>query len=93
MFQIVLRIPVFVGYLIVFSAVYTVLWPLGYLLFKGLASALLVVVRLVPIPALTYIYAFYLDVRKHHARSKSDFRDKIVNIEEEIEEHEALGEL
>ena len=79
-----------------------ILWPLGYLLgyflgylgyflFKGLVSALLVVGRLVPIPAFTNLYRFYLDVRCHHARSKPDFRDKIPSNEEEITEHEALG--
>ena len=45
----------------------------------------------VPLPGLTNLYQFYLEVRSHHARSKSDFRDKIVSIEEEIRKHEALG--
>ena len=49
--------------------------------------------RVVPLPALTNLYRFYLDVRCHHARSKPDFRKTIVSIEEEIREHEALGEL
>ena len=65
------------------------LWPLGYLL----VSALLVVVRFVPIPALTNIYRFYLDVKSHIKRSKPDFRDTIADIEEKIRKHEALGKL
>ena len=47
----------------------------------------------IPIPALTYIYRFYLDVRCHLARSHTDFRTKIGSIEGEIREHEILGEL
>ena len=47
----------------------------------------------VPLPGFTNLYSFYLDVRCHHARSKPDFRTMIVSIEEEIREHEALGEL
>ena len=72
---------------------FKVLWPLGHLLFTGLVSALLVVVRLVPIPAFTNLYRFYLDVRCHQARSKPDFRTKIPRIEELIREHEAIGKL
>ena len=71
---------------------FKVLWPLGYLgyrFFKGLAISLL----LVPIPALTNLTSFYLDVRRHHARSKPDFRTRIVDVEIEIREHEALGKL
>ena len=48
---------------------------------------------LVPIPALTHLYRFYLDLRSHHARSTPEFRTKIVSIEDEIREHEALGKL
>ena len=48
---------------------------------------------MVPIPALTNLYSFYLDVRCHIARSKPDFRKKIVTIQEEIRKHEKLGEL
>ena len=73
---------------------FKLLWPLGYLgyrLFKGLAAAFLIVSRSVPLPAFTNIYRFYLDVRSHHARSKPYFRIYIVDIEEEIREHEALG--
>ena len=47
----------------------------------------------VPLPGLTHLYRFYLDIRCHHARSKLQFRTKIVKIEDEISEHEALGEL
>ena len=45
----------------------------------------------VPIPALTYFYRFYLDVRHHIKRSKPDFRTVIVSIEKEIRQHAALG--
>ena len=48
---------------------------------------------LLPIPAFANLYRFYLYVRSHHARSQPDFRTKIVSIEEEIREHEALGKL
>ena len=68
---------------------FKLLWPLGclgYLLLRELG-------RVVPIPALTNFYRFYLDVRCHDARSKPDFRTRIVSIEKEIREHEALGEL
>ena len=74
-------------------APFKMLWPLGYLLFKGLVSALRVLGRVVPIPAITKVYRFYLDVKCHIARSSPDFRTKIVSIEEEIKKHEALGEL
>ena len=47
----------------------------------------------VPLPGLTHLYRFYLDVRSHIKRSKTNFRTKIVEIEEEIREHEALGEI
>ena len=60
-----------------------------FLLFKGL----FVVITQVPLPAFTHLYRFYLDVRCHHARSQPDFRAEIVEIEEEIREHEALGKL
>ena len=72
---------------------FKVLWPLGYLLFKGLVSTLLVLGSSVPIPALTNLYRFYLDVRCHHARSHPDFRTKIVSIEKDIRKHEVLGKL
>ena len=72
---------------------FKVLWPLGYLLFKGLVSTLLVLGSSVPIPALTNFYRFYLDVRCHHARSHPDFRTKIVSIEKDIRKHEVLGKL
>ena len=42
---------------------------------------------------ITHLYRFYLDMRRHNARSKLQFRTKIVSIEEEIREHEATGEL
>ena len=48
---------------------------------------------LVPLPGLTNLYRLYLDVRSHIKRSKPDFRTRIVKIEKEIREHEALGEL
>ena len=47
----------------------------------------------VPIPALTYIYTFYLDVRSHHVRSKPAFRTKMVGIEKEIKDYQVLGKL
>ena len=59
----------------------------------AVASALLGVGRLIPIPAITNLHRFYLDVRCHIARSKPDFRKKIVTIQEEIRKHEKLGEL
>ena len=74
-------------------APFKVFWPLGCLLYKGLTSFLSVLGRRFPIPVLTKVYRFYLDVRCHYARSKPDFRIKIVSIEEEIREHEALGKL
>ena len=74
-------------------APFKMLWPLGYLMFRGLVSALRVLGRVVPIPAITKVYRFYLDVKCHIARSSPDFRTKIVSIEEEIKKHEALGEL
>ena len=73
---------------------FRVLWPLGYLgyrLLKGMAAAFLIVSRSVPIPAFTNIFQFYLDVRSHRIRSEPDFRTVIVNVEEEIRDHEALG--
>ena len=63
------------------------------LVIKALWSVVLVVGKIVPLPVFTHLYRFYLDVRSHHARSKPDFRTNIVSIEEEIKEHEALGEL
>ena len=47
----------------------------------------------VPLPGFTHLYRFYLDVKYHYARSKPEFRTDIVRIEEEIREHEKLGEL
>lgn len=48
---------------------------------------------LLPIPALTYVYKFYLEVRCHNARSRPDFRTKIVKYERRIREHESVGKL
>ena len=59
---------------------------LVYFLFRELG-------RLVPIPAFTNLYRFYLDVRHHIERSNPDFRSKMLDIEEQIREHEALGKL
>ena len=46
-----------------------------------------------PIPALTYLYRFYLDVRCHNARSHPDFRTRIIKYERMIRKHESLGKL
>ena len=46
-----------------------------------------------PIPALTYVYKFYLDVRCHNARSRPDFRTQIVQYEKRIRDHESVGKL
>ena len=46
-----------------------------------------------PLPGLTNLYRFYLDVRCHTARSQPHFRTKMLRIEEEIRKHEALGKL
>ena len=44
-----------------------------------------------PIPAFTNLYRFFLDVKFHQARSKSDFKEKINDIEELIKKHEDIG--
>ena len=49
--------------------------------------------KLVPLPGLTNLYRFYLDVRCHIRRSKPEFRTIIVSVEEQIRQHEVLGEL
>ena len=46
-----------------------------------------------PIPLLTYVYRFYLDVRSHNARSHPDFRTQIVKYEQKIRKHESVGKL
>ena len=61
--------------------------------FSALWYLVLFVGSVVPLPGLTHLYRFYLDVRSHIKRSKPDFRTKIVGIEEEIRKHEALGKL
>ena len=70
-----------------------ILWPLGYVLVKCLANFLLSVGSVVPIPALTNVYRFSLEVRSHIARSQSEFKTKIVSIEKEMRDHEAIGKL
>ena len=64
---------------------FQVLWKLGYLLCS--------LISVVPIPALTNIYMFYLNVRSHHARSHWDFGTQMESIEGEIQKYEALGTL
>ena len=61
------------------------------LLIYALWKLVLIVGSLVPLPGLTNLYRFYLDVRSQIRRSKPNFR--FVSMEEEIREHEALGEL
>ena len=97
------KLPVFVGKLrdedlncflcclpnllyLVLLAIYGV-----YLLVKSLLSAILVVGSVVPVPALTHLYRFYLAVESHLARSRNTFREDIVQIEKDIKKHEALG--
>ena len=60
---------------------------------RALWYLVLVVGKLVPLPAFTHLYRFYLDVRSHHARSEPWFRTEVADIEDEIRDHEALGEL
>ena len=43
----------------------------------------------IPIPALTLLYRFWLDIKCHSARSLTNFKEEIVKIEEEIHRHEA----
>ena len=43
----------------------------------------------VPIPVLTYIYRFYLDIKFYSARTLYNFKEKVAEIEKEIEKHEA----
>ena len=61
------------------------LWKLGYLL--------CLLISVVPIPALTHIYMFYLNVRSHRARSQRKFRTEMQTTESRIQEYEALGTL
>ena len=61
------------------------LQKLGYLL--------CLLISVVPIPALTSIYMFYLNVRNHHARTQPDFRSRMDSIEIQIQKYEALGTL
>ena len=49
--------------------------------------------KVLPIPAFTHLYRCYLDIRCHKARSKPDFRTKIVQWEKKIRKHEAIGKL
>ena len=49
--------------------------------------------RLLPNPAVTHIYSFYLAVKRHDVRSHPDFRTKIASIEEKIRKHQALGKI
>ena len=58
---------------------------LGYLL--------CLLISVVPIPALTHIFMFYLSVRSHHARSQPLFRKEMETIERRIQNYEALGTL
>ena len=48
---------------------------------------------MLPIPGFTHLFRFYLDVKCHYARSKPDFRTKIVKYEQKIGKHEAIGKL
>ena len=54
-------------------------------------NILLAIGRIVPNPAFTYIFSFYLTVKKYNARSHPDFRSKIASTEDEIRKHESLG--
>ena len=47
--------------------------------------------KVLPIPAFTHLYRFFLDLRCHDARSKTDFRTKVVLYEKKIRKHEAIG--
>ena len=64
---------------------FQILWKLGYLL--------CLLISVVPIPALTNIYMFYLNVRSHHARSQPLFRKEMESIESRIKNYKALGTL
>ena len=64
-----------------------------FLLIYVLWYLVLIVGSLVPLPIFTHLYRFSLEVRSHIKRSKPGFRTEIVSIEEEIRDHEALGEL
>ena len=46
-----------------------------------------------PIPAFTNPYRFYLDVNCHITRSRPDFSTKIVKFEQMIRKHEVIGKL
>ena len=56
-----------------------------------LASPLLSLASVLPMPVFTHIYMLYLNMRGHNARSKPQFKEKMENIERNIEEYEALG--
>ena len=75
------------------SIPFTMLWPLGYLLVKCLASFFLVVSSVVPIPAFTNIYRFYLRCKFHNTRSDPKFKEKIGEYEQKLKNYEAIGKL
>ena len=65
-------------------------------LLKLLCCGLLALGSVIPIPALTLLYRFHLDIKHHRARSAADFRTnkaEMENIEKKIREHEAIGKL
>ena len=64
---------------------FQILWKLGYLLY--------LLISLVPIPALTNIFMFYLKVTSHCVRSKPLFRTEMGVTEGRIQKYEALGTL
>ena len=63
------------------------LWKLGYLL----GYLLYLLFSVLPIPALTNIFMFSLNVKRHIARRKPRFKKEMEIIEKKIKEYEALG--
>ena len=59
----------------------------------ALWSAFLTLCSVVPIPAFTNIYRFQLDIKSHIARSREDFKSRILKCEDQIRKHEAIVHL
>ena len=74
---------------LIFNNIFCCMPNLIYLPYK----TILAIGRVVPNPAFTNIYGFYLTVKRHNARSQPDFRTKIASTEEKIRKHEPLGKI
>jgi len=70
---------------------FLLLWFALWYPMRLLGNCLLSLASVLPMPIFTHIYMLYLNVRGHIARSKKKFKEKMENIERNIEEYEALG--